>query len=376
MNVLQLVQKPQRRGAEIFAQQLSRQLRALGHAVTTAYLYPCDDECGLALDSGDTVLGGFERHAFERIPGVHPLLVWRLRRFIETRQPDVVQVNGGRTLKYGAAAAAAQPGRRWSLVYRNIGQPQDWVRGVRYHFYSHMVMPRVDAVVGVSANGVRAINDLYRLSVPTTCIPCAVDAGAIVNTVERTAIRAETGTPNAAPVIVSVGSLSAEKRFDRLLRAAANVLRAIPDLHVWIIGSGPLRRELEAEARALTLDSRVRFLGVKKNVADYMAAGDVVALTSDTEGMPATVLEAGLLGLPVVATRVGGLSECVLDGETGILVDRNNEDGLANALRDLLLQPERRQQMGRAAHEWVERNFLMSQVARRYSAFYECLRAA
>jgi len=376
LRILQVVQKPQRRGAEIFALQLSQHLRCLGHGVTTAYLYPHHNANELPLVPGDRILGTSGQHWTERIPGVHPVILWNLLRMIRDVQPDVVQVNGGRTLKYGAAAASLQPHRRWVLIYRNIGHPRDWVRGWRHSVYAGVVMPHMDAVVGISRVTVQALKSLYRLSVPTACIPCAVDANAIVRTLDRSAIRKRTSTPDDAPVIVWVGSLTPEKRVDRLLRAAASILHTVPDLHIWIIGTGPLSHRLEADVRGSSLHTRIRFLGVQTHVADYMAAGDVLALTSDTEGMPATVLEAGLLGLPVVATRVGGLSECVQDGETGILIERDDEEGLAHALRDLLQQRDRRLHLGQAARAWVERHFMMSHVANQYAAFYEQLRTA
>jgi glycosyltransferase involved in cell wall biosynthesis len=231
-------------------------------------------------------------------------------------------------------------------------------------------MPYMDGVVGVSGTTLRAVEDLYRLSAPTTCIPCAVDPETVVPNVAPSAIRMQADTPPDAPVIVWVGSLTPEKRVDRLLRALATVRRSIPDVHLWIVGEGRLRRSLEADVRASGLASCVRFLGVQDHVANYMCAGDLVALTSDTEGMPAVLLEAGLLGLPVVATRVGGVSECVLDGETGIVVPRSDEDGLAGALRDLLLRPAKRREMGDAARTWIERNFTINHVARQYAAFY------
>jgi len=370
VRILQVVQKPQRRGAEVFALQLSRELRSAGHDVRTAYLYPHEGENALPLAEGDTVLGGREHHRFEKLPGIDPLLLWRLRRVIDETRPDVVQVNGGRTVKYGAAAASLRRRRSWVLIYRNIGHPRDWMHGWRHTVYSRLVMPRLDGVVGVSDTTLHAVEDLYRLSVPTTRIPRAVDSEGFVPTIAREVIRRQSETPLTAPVIVWVGSLTSEKRVDRLFRVAEVVKRTVPDLHVWIVGEGPLRRTLDVQLRASSLAPSVRFLGVQNEVANYMSAGDVVALTSDTEGMPGVLLEAGLLSLPVVATRVGGVSECVLDGETGILVDRNDEGGLASALRDLLLQPERRRQLGRAARPWIEHNFTMSRVAEQYAAFY------
>jgi glycosyltransferase involved in cell wall biosynthesis len=232
-------------------------------------------------------------------------------------------------------------------------------------------MTHVDGVVGVSAMTLRAVEEMYHLSVPTTRIPCGVDTATIVPTIARSTIRRQTGTPVDAPVIVWVGSLTPEKRVDRLLRAVNVVRQSIPNLHLWIIGGGRLRDSLEADVRASSLASYVRFLGVQDRVANYMCAGDVVTLTSDTEGMPAVLLEAGLLGLPVVATRVGGIAECVVHGQTGILVHRHDEDALACALRDLLHKPEWRRELGQAARVQVEGNFTMTRIAQQYATFYE-----
>jgi glycosyltransferase involved in cell wall biosynthesis len=370
MNILQIVQKPQRRGAEVFALQLSGQLRDAGHDVRTAYLYSHEEPGGLRPAEHDKMLAGRERHYFERIPGIHPWLAWRLRRLVEEIEPDVVQVNGGRAVKYGAAVASAQRRRSWVLIYRNIGQPQDWVRGWRHSLYSRFVMPHVDGVVGVSDSTLQGVRDWYRLSVPTVRIPCAVETATATPTVARDEIRRQTQTPLSAPVIVWVGSLTPEKRLDRLVRAVHAVQRRIPDVHLWIVGGGPVRHSLERQVRASSLAACVRFLGVQGHVANYMSAGDLVALTSDTEGMPAVLLEAGLLGLAVVATRVGGVSECVLDGTTGILVQREDEDALACALHDLLRRPDRRRRLGTMARARIEQHFTMRQIAQQYAAFY------
>jgi len=371
LRILQVVHKPQRRGAEIFALQLSQQLRSKGHEVRTAYLYPHHGENPLPLTADDVVLGGSEHHCFETFPGVHPSLVSRLRRIVEETHPDVVQVNGGRTVKYGAAIASHTLQRPWVLIYRNIGQPGHWRRGVRHTYYSRLVLPRLDGVVGVSAGTLREIENLYRLSVPTACIPSAVDSSAVVPTMSRSAVREQTDTPLDAPVVVWIGSLTPEKRLDRLLRAAARVRQLVPNLHVWILGGGPLGRTLESEARAQSLEGCVRFLGVQAQVANYINAGDLVTLTSDNEGMPAVLLEAGLLGRAVVATQVGGVAECVLHEETGILVPRSDEEALATAIQDLLRQPDRRSRLGDSAKAWVEQNFTISLIAQRYASFYQ-----
>jgi glycosyltransferase involved in cell wall biosynthesis len=370
MKILQIVQKPQRRGAEIFASQLSGRLRTMDHDVRTAYLYPNHGESGLPIAANDTLLGGREHHALERIPGVHPVLLSRLRRVIAKWKPDVVQVNGGRTLKYGAAAKAVSGGRDWVLVYRSIGQPGTWVRaGIQRKVYSSLVMPQVDGIVAVSAATRHALAELYNLTVPIACIPRAVDPMELIPRSTVSAIRREAQTTAAAPVVLYVGSLTAEKRLDRLLRVVATLSVRMRNLALWIVGDGPLRAALEAQARTLSLD-HVWFGGVKDDVASYMNAANVVALTSDTEGMPGVVLEAGLLRRPVVATRVGGVSECVLNGRTGIVVDRDNEQALAQEMAGLLADPDRMRRLGDAAHSWIEEHFTLGRIAEQYEAFY------
>ena len=371
MKILQVVQKPQRRGAEIFARQLSERLRVVGHEVRTAYLYPHAGDNSLPLHASDEILDGREHHCFERIPGIHPSLLRRLKRLIARWQPDIVQVNGGRTLKYGAAAATGSQPHRWALIYRSIGQPQRWFRGSFHRgVYSSLVLPRVHGVVSVSSSTLETLNELYDLAMPTARIPCAVDPDSLAPSSPRAVIRREADTPQEARVVLYVGSLSAEKRVDRLLRVVKTARRTIPNLHLWIVGEGPLRSALEAQVKASSLEPCVRFIGVQNEVSNYMRAADLVALTSDTEGMPAVVLEAGLLERAVVTTRVGGLSECILDGTTGLLVERNDEIGFAQSIVQLFQQPDRLHTLGTTARQWIEDNFVIAQIAEQYEAFY------
>jgi glycosyltransferase involved in cell wall biosynthesis len=205
---------------------------------------------------------------------------------------------------------------------------------------------------------------------PMTHIPNGVDTEALKPALSREAIRRQIQTPPDAPVLVYVGSLTSEKRLDRLFRVARQVWRDIPMLQVWLIGDGPLRSALEQQAVSLGLAGVVRFLGVQANVGTYLNAADLFLLTSDTEGIPAVILEAGWLGLPVVATHVGGIPECVLDGETGFLAAPEDEVGLAQAILKLLQQPQQRAAMGTRNQEWIRTKFTMDIVARQYLDFY------
>lgn len=371
MRILQLVQKPQRRGAEIFAFQLSQELRRQGHETRLVYLYPHDETYALPLDHGDRLLNGNPDHPFEKIPGINPFLLHRLLHAIDEFKPEVVQVNGARTVKYGAFARYFCRDASWALIYRNIGNPSDWLHGWHYRlFYQKLVMPRLHGAVGVSRKTLQAVKDFYELSVPMKNIPRAVDPANLLPVASRDAVRLQTKTPADAPVLIFVGSLTPEKRLDRLLRLTQKVRLQMPKLHLWLIGSGPLESTLRKQADSLGIGESVRFLGAQSNVADYLNAADLFVLTSDTEGIPGVILEAGLLGLAVVATRVGGVPEGVLDGETGVLVDRQNEQRLAEIVFDLLHDSARRRKLGAKAKSWVGANFTIDRIAKEYIDFY------
>jgi glycosyltransferase involved in cell wall biosynthesis len=158
---------------------------------------------------------------------------------------------------------------------------------------------------------------------------------------------------------------------DRLLRQVTNVRAHLPDLHVWLVGDGLLRSQLKRQVLSLSLSHFIHFLAVRKDVASYMNAADLLLLTSDTEGIAGVVLEAGLMGLPVVATRVGGITECVLEGKTAILVDPENEDGIAQAALTLLTNELSRLEMGERAKVWIFENFNMEKISQRYIDFLE-----
>lgn len=366
-----MVQKPQRRGAEIFALQLSEELRRQGHEVRIAYLYPYDHAAALSLGSDDQVLDGQEDHPLEKAPGFHPALLSQLRRAIEAFGPDVVQANGSRTVKYGALARRLAPKGQWVLVYRNIGHPKDWMRGWhRRMIYRHLVMSQMDGVVGVSRTTLEAVIDFHRLTVPAVCIPVGVGAAALMPGRTRPQVRREMGTPSANPVVVSVGSLTREKRVDRMLRVMEHVIGEMPEAHLWLIGDGPSRDMLVQQAEGQGMRERVQFLGVQSDVASYLNAADLFLLTSDTEGIPGAVLEAGWLGLPVVATRVGGLPECVVERETGVLVDPDDEAGLAEATLTLLRGSDLRHQMGERARQRIRSLYGIESIAQQYLDFY------
>jgi glycosyltransferase involved in cell wall biosynthesis len=377
--VIQLVHAPQLRGAEVFARQLAGALPEAGFRSRCVCLYrrEAGRDWGPAGDPVEVEvrLDGREGHPLDRLPGWQPALLRRLRRVLDRERPAIVQANGGATLKYAALAA----GRRapWKLVYRNIGDPRAWLADpLRRAVYSRLVAPRVDGVVAVARSVLPALDAIYGPQVPKIHLPTAVDPEALRPSRPASVVRAEAGTGEGDPVVLYAGSLAPEKRVDRLLRAVAAARAEVPGLTLWIAGDGPLRPELERHASALGPPGAVRFLGARHDLPDWLGAADLLALVSDTEGVPGVLLEAGAAGLPVVATRVGGVPECVEDGRTGLLVEPGDEAALTAALARLARDRDLRRALGEAARQRVLRDLTLPEVARGYARFYRRLLAA
>ncbi len=374
MRILQLVQKPQRRGAEVFAFQLSEWLRSQAHEVRTIYLYPYDGPSPLEIRPGDSVVMGNESSVLERVAGVHPALLFRVRHELSRFAPDVVQVNGARTIKYGAALARLDPRRKWRLIYRNIDSPVFWVKGrLRKHYYRRVVMPQVDGVVGVSETTLAEVRQFYGLRAPSVFVPNGVDLRTLEAKETREVVRRRWTTPSCATLLLFIGNLGRQKRPDRFLRVVSDVCHRRNDVFAWLLGDGPEREASERLAADLGIAERVRFLGSQDDIASFVAAGDVFVSCSDTDGIPAVVIEAGYLGLPTVAFRVGGMHECVRNGETGTLVPSGDEGALVDAILSLADSPSRRDEWGGAAKRWVSGRFSMDAVGHQYETFYRQL---
>jgi glycosyltransferase involved in cell wall biosynthesis len=173
---------------------------------------------------------------------------------------------------------------------------------------------------------------------------------------------------NGRPRLVAVGRLKAPKDFVTLVRALA--LLPPGSFEALIVGEGPDRSALESELRRLGLEDRVRLAGERHDVPGLLAAADVFVLSSVSEGLPVSVLEAMAAELPVVASRVGGLPELVVDGETGLLVTPRDADALAAALDRLVADRALRRQLGAAGRAYAESRFDPESFARAHVDLY------
>ena len=232
-----------------------------------------------------------------------------------------------------------------------------------------------DRVLSVSSRLAERMAAEMKLSVERiTTIRNGVDLSRF-NPGHRAAARAALDLPAEALVLGSVGRLVPVKDHATLLEAVALLKRDRVDATLVLSGDGPLRDALLARAAALGIQNQVRLLGHRKDVEVVLAALDVFVLSSVSEGLSNTILEAMATGLPVVATRVGGADELVRDGETGLLVAPGSPREMAAALGRFVTDRAARRTMGAAGRDRVEAEFALSTMVQRYEALYVDLAA-
>jgi glycosyltransferase involved in cell wall biosynthesis len=205
-------------------------------------------------------------------------------------------------------------------------------------------------VVGVSRNVSRYL--IERVGIPPGKVVT------IYNCVDVSAFRRTGSKPSAeGPIIGSIARLNPEKDHTSLLRAFAILRRRYPKARLVLAGAGPERERLEGLAASLGIDGSVEFLGHVDDVRPVHARLDVYVQSSHVEGMPVAVLEALAAGIPVVAARVGGNEEAVVDGVGGVLVPPQNPEAIADAVSRIVDHPALAREMAAAGQRHVEQVF-------------------
>jgi glycosyltransferase involved in cell wall biosynthesis len=198
-----------------------------------------------------------------------------------------------------------------------------------------------------------------------------ITVGERVTEGERLAVRRDLGLGLDDFVIGSVARLDQVKNLALLLQAHALLAPSHPRARVVLVGSGPEHASLEAEARRLGTSGRVLFAGYRADARRLMRALDVYVNCSNYEGVSLTILEAMASDLPVIATRVGGNPEVVLDRETGMLVPGRDAAALAHAIATMAADPSTRRAMGERGRRRVEREFSIERMVADYRCAYE-----
>jgi glycosyltransferase involved in cell wall biosynthesis len=170
-------------------------------------------------------------------------------------------------------------------------------------------------------------------------------------------LHAELWLPHHAPIVGNVAALVPHKGQRHLIDAAAIVVKQVPDARFVIAGEGELRPQLERQIKERRLEKHVFLAGFRPDILSVHKAFDLFVMSSVTEGLGTSLLDAMACGKPIVATTAGGMPEVVADGETGLLVPPRDDEALAAAIVRLLSNPQLRAAMGAAGQRRVREHF-------------------
>lgn len=295
--------------------------------------------------------------------GLDLVSVFVLARAFHSFGVDLVHLHTGRATWLGALAARLA--RRRAITTRRMDKE------IRRGWRTRVVYGRlVDRAVAISsAVEARLLAGGVRRS--RVCrIPSAVDPALLVPRRSRPEVRAELGIGADEFVVLTLAALVPRKGIDVLLEACALLGRDGSSPRLLVGGDGPERGRLEARAAVLGLTPRVGFLGHRTDKAELLGACDVFTLPSRLEGLGVAALEAMAAGRAVVASRVGGLAEAVIDGETGLLVPAEDPARLALALARLRDDADLRARLAAGGPRRVANGHLPDQMVDAYVALY------
>lgn len=303
--------------------------------------------------------------------GLDPAMIGNLRSLIRKLQPRILHTHLA-SLRYVVPAVAGlrNPPRIVHTVHRVAERDTEaWFR-----WPQRWCMRRCGEVVAVSdevANSCSRVYHRLRVSVIPNGIPLA---NRDYFSRARFDVRRSLGIDNDCFVFCCVARLRAVKNHNALIRAFAG-MAARSGAHLLVAGDGELRKELEALAQTLQVATRVHFLGERDDVTQILAASDAFVLSSLSEGIPLSVLEAMAAGLPVIVTSVGGLPEVVRNGVEGFLVPPGNLEALENAMMQLVHNCSARSDMSRAAADTISQRFDARVMVGSYLSIYKRLGA-
>lgn len=277
---------------------------------------------------------------------------WRLARVIAMHRPDVVHAHDPHAVAMASMALSFGVGSNVPALVAS--------RRVDFHLQKHSFSRWKYRQVALFIAASRAIADmLVADGIPrdrVTVVHDGIDVARVAH-LPAADLRQEFWFPHGSPVLVNIAALVPHKGQKFLVEAMARVRRVVPDAQLVVFGDGELRPALEAQIRDLGLDKHVVLAGFRDDVLALAKSADLFVLSSVTEGLGSTLLDAMAMGLAIVGTRAGGIPEAVQDGVTGVLVPPGNSDALAEAIVRLLRDAPARRRLGDAGRARVADEF-------------------
>ena len=316
---------------------------------------------------------GIETHLVHLAPLFNPFALWRLTRLLVRERVTILQTHGARANFYGRIAGhlAGVP-VIISTVHNSLKDYE--VRSLRRGFYAFLLrltLPIVHRIICVSnANRRDVIEECPAAAAKTQTVYNGVDLSAFPSQPDRKKVR-EVLRIATGPLLVVVARLTEQKGHRYLLQTIPSLLKTWPQLCCVFVGEGELHDALHRMVVDLAVERACRFVGVREDIADVLAAADVVVLPSLSEGFPFVLLEALAMGCPVVASQVNGVPELIEDHKTGLLVPPRNPQALEAAIREILSDPTVASKMGAVGRAVVRERFTVDRMVADTMAIFD-----
>jgi sugar transferase (PEP-CTERM/EpsH1 system associated) len=365
VEIVHVVENLDRGGLERTVVDLIASQRDAGHECRVICLFK------LGLLARELLASGVRVDACGKRRGLDLRALRRARALIRQSPGAVIHTHNAMAHYYAVLATLGLPVKcrintRHGMGGRTRSGRQEWLYRQSLRFTDYAVAVCEAARQRFAADGMRPRRAL--LAVPNGI---RLERFRPADDVARQALVAELGLPPGSRIIGTVGRLQPVKDHALLLRAFAKVRMQVPEAALVIVGDGPLRAALEAQAEQAGLSDAVRFMGDRHDVPRLLTGMEVFALSSASEGYSVALLEACASSLPIVATDVGGNREIVRHGINGRLVPSGDTAAIATALIALLRGGEQAAAMGRAGYAWAQAEASFRTMAERYHGLYD-----
>ena len=360
MTILHLVQKPQLRGAEMFASQLATHLNETGHKCILVFVFA--GSAPLPFTGVMKQLNGSPKRRMLDVAA------WRkLAEIIQEEQPDIIQANAGDTLKY---AVFSKLFFRWKqpIVFRNASTISLYIKTVPAKILNGFFFRYASRIVSVSSTSATDFAKLFpQFKERIVKVPIGIE--------ETGFNEGEDPLQSASkPVLVHVGGFTYEKNHARLIEIFGAIQKKQPGASLHLVGSGPLQTQIEELVKQKGLQQQVRFYGFRNDAMQFIKNADVLLLPSIIEGLPGVILEAFYCKTPVVAYDVGGIGEVVINNKTGYLVPKGNEEIFADSVLAALDKTPGNQQLVQNGWQLVMNEYLNTSIAGKFLEVYSSIK--
>ncbi|MBW2570109.1 MAG: glycosyltransferase [Deltaproteobacteria bacterium] len=314
---------------------------------------------------------GIGVHLLRRRSGIDYLYPFKLARYLKKSKIKILHLHNPTALFYGTLAGKIAGTS--CIIYTEHGR--DFSSSIKVRIANRILCKMVDRVVVVAEHGKRYLVEHEGVNEKKIVkIYNGIDSKKFGTRQEVILIRRQLGITDDQSVIGIVARLDPIKNHVCLIRAMKIIATRFLDTILLIIGDGFLRSELESLTEDLGLQNHIKFLGTRSDIAELLSVLDVFVLSSFSEGLSLTLIEACAAAKPIVVTDVGGNAEIVKHESNGLLVPSDQPEDLAKAITELLTDKEKGRQMGEVGRKKFKEEFTLDGMVRKYEDLYEsCL---